>query len=152
MSTRAMICVDYHGSGQFELFYRHCDGYPTGLGRELIEALLGHDAIEEVLRRVSARPEGRSVQRIEEVFLEVQSDLEWSYVIGNANDPAAASLQIFKTSNPYTRRQFIWPVWFSYRVHLKKREALRDMAQVELVASSILGALQGFEGAGPDPG
>jgi hypothetical protein len=144
-----MICVDYNGSDHFELFYRHCDGYPTGLGRELIEAMLKHGQIEEVLSQVSAEPEGRSVQRIEDVFLEVQSDLEWIYVICNANDPGTVSLQIFKTSNPYTRRQFIWPVWFSYRVHMKKNKALKDMPLVELVASNVLEALGGFEKAGP---
>lgn len=149
MSTRAMICVDYNGSDHFELFYRHCDGYATGLGVELIKAMLKHSSMEEVLSQVSAEPEGRSVQRVEEVFPEVQSDLEWIYVICNANDPGTVSLQIFKTSNPYTKRHFIWPVWFSYKVYMKKNKALQDMQQVELIASNILVALHAFEQAGP---
>jgi hypothetical protein len=151
MSTRAMICVDWYGHDHFELFYRHCDGYPTGLGQELIEAMLKHDSIQEVLKEVSAGPEGGFVERVEDAFLKVQSDLEWVYAIHNANDKETVSLQIFKTSNPYTTRQFIWPVWFSYKVFMKRKKALLQMSVVELTASNTLHALHEFEKAEPIP-
>jgi len=147
MSTRAMICVDWSGHDHFELFYRHCDGYPTGLGQELIEAMLRHDSIEEVLREVCAESQGRSIGRIEDTFLKVQSDLEWIYVICNANDKETVSLQIFKTSNPYTKREFIWPVWFSYKTYMKRKKTLLEMSVVELTASNTLHALHEFEKA-----
>jgi hypothetical protein len=144
-----MICVDWHGHDHFELFYRHCDGYPTGLGVELIEAMLKHESIEEVLKEVCTEPVGRSIARIEDVFLKVQSDLEWIYVICNAGDRETISLQIFKTSNPYTKREFIWPVWFSYKGFMKRKKALQEMSVVELTASNTLHALHEFEKAKP---
>jgi len=107
MSTRAMICVDWYGHGHFELFYRHCDGYPTGLGSELIEALLKYNSVEKVLEEVEARSEGRFVARPEDAFLKVQSDLEWIYVITHAKCSQRLSLQVLKTSCPYTKRQFV---------------------------------------------
>lgn len=151
VSTRAMICVDSYGHDHFELFYRHCDGYPTGLGMELVEAMLKHDSIEEVLKEVCAEPEGRSIGRIEDAFLKVQSDLEWIYVICNANDKETVSLQIFKTSNPYTKRNFVWPVWFSYKTYMNRKKALLEMSVVELTASNTLQALHEFERAEPVP-
>ena len=69
MSTRAMICVDWYGHDHYELFYRHCDGYPTGLGMELVDAMLKHDSIEEVIKEVGAVAESRTINRPEDAFL-----------------------------------------------------------------------------------
>jgi len=147
MSTRAMICVDRFGHEHFELFYRHCDGYPTGLGRELIEAMLGHDAIEEVIEAVGAEKTGKFTADIDDVFPRVQGDLEWMYVIRNADNSQTRSLQVFKTSFPYTKRNFVWPVWFCYRSYMKKQTP-KEMKHVEHTGDAILHALHAFEKAG----
>jgi len=151
MSTRAMICVDWHGHDHFELFYRHCDGYPTGLGLELIDAMLKHKSIEEILRAVRTEPLDRFVDEVEDAFLKVQSDLEWIYVIRNAAHSDTVSLEIYKTSCPYTRRNFVWPVWFGYKKYIARKRALWAMLVIEMTASNTLHALHEFEKAEPVP-
>jgi len=148
MSTRAMICVDWYGHDHFELFYRHCDGYPTGLGIELIDAMLKYDSIEEVLNNVSAEPSDRCIENVEDAFLKVQSDLEWIYVIRNAAKSDTMSLQVYKTSCPYTKRNFVWPVWFGYKKYIVRKRALWAMLVIEMTASNTLHALHEFEKAG----
>ena len=151
MSTRAMICVDWYGHDHFELFYRHCDGYPTGLGMELIDAMLKHNSIEEIPTAVCAEPVNRFINEVEDAFLKVQSDLEWIYVIRNAAKPDSMSLEIYKTSCPYTRRNFVWPVWFSYKKYIVRKRALWAMLVIEMTASNTLHALHEFEKAEPVP-
>jgi len=151
MSTRAMICVDQLGHERcYELYYRHCDGYPTGLGIELINAMLKHNSIEEIIKDVGASAESRSINEPEDAFLQLQSDLEWIYVIRNGAHSDTMSLQIYKTSCPYTKRNFAWPVWFSYKVYMKRKRALLEMSVIELTASNTLYALHEFEKARPD--
>ena len=149
MSTRAMICVDWYGHGHYELFYRHCDGHPRGLGMELLDAMLKYESIEEVIKEVGATPQGRTINKPEDAFLKVQSDLEWIYVIRNGAHSDTMSLQIYKTSYPYTKRNFVWPVWFSYRTYMKRKRALPEMSMIELAASNTLHALHEFEKAKP---
>jgi hypothetical protein len=143
-----MICVDWYGHDRFELFYRHCDGYPTGLGIELIDAMLKHDSIEDVLNDVSAEPSDTYIEKVEDAFLKVRSDLEWIYVIRNAANPDTMSLEVYKTSCPYTKRNFVWPVWFGYKRYMERKKALWAMLVIEMTASNTLHALHEFEKAG----
>jgi len=39
MGTRAMVLRQVGINGSYQCYYRHLDGYPTGLGAELVEAL-----------------------------------------------------------------------------------------------------------------
>jgi len=39
MGTRAMVLRQQYMNGAYECYYRHLDGYPTGLGADLICAL-----------------------------------------------------------------------------------------------------------------
>jgi len=135
MSTRAMVCVDRFGHEHFELFYRHCDGYPTALGAEIIRALLAGKSIDEVIEAVEAKEEHRTVGRPEDAFLKCQRDLEWIYALREWRGEIA--LEILRTSNPYSDRNFAWSVWAKYRTYMKK---------------SDLRALAAFEKAQPLPG
>ena len=56
MSTRAMVGFTENGNF-FSVFYRHCDGYPTCLGEELLAALKETNDQDEIAREV--RPQIR---------------------------------------------------------------------------------------------
>ena len=149
MSTRAMICVDRFGHDHFELFYRHCDGYPTALGAEIIRALLAGESIDEVIEGVEANEEHRTVDRPEDAFLKRESDIEWIYALREWQGEIA--LEILRTSNPYCDRNFAWSVWFKYRAYMKKSD-VRAMETVEYAGCSTLRALAAFEKAQSLPG
>lgn len=140
MSTRAMIAVRESWNGALRLFYRHCDGYPSGLGAELIAEMKRSRDLAGVLSAVDAKDEGKLAHKISDIYPGCQGDLEWIYVLDATN----WSLAIVKTSNPHCDKRFTWLAWFSYaRYFPQDHEA--EMARVEATASQILHALAAFE-------
>jgi len=148
MSTRAMVCVNRYG-GSYEMYYRHCDGYPTALGAEIVRALLAGKSIDEVIEAIGATDERCSVDNPEDAFLKRQSDLEWVYALRQSSGTIA--LQVLKTSDPHCNRSFVWPVWGKYSNYMKRSD-VRAMETVEQGAESTLHALAAFEKAQPLPG
>ena len=147
MSTRAMIAVQMNGNGSYFLYYRHCDGYPEGLGQELADAIkkgVGPGGIEGLMKRVGAKAENRSVQEPEEAFINVQGDLDWIYVIRNPQDPELISLEILKTSNLADGKPYTFPVFWSYRKYMSRAV---DMKTAGYAGTVILGALRAAERA-----
>jgi hypothetical protein len=147
MSTRAMIAVQFNQNGPFALYYRHCDGCPTGLGIELMEGLQGRQDIHELLAQIHAEQTGHLVDEPQAAYPQIQGDLEWIYTIRMDPDHAMTSLSIYKTSNPYTRREFVFPVWHSYVKYLPRRGLPGLMRQIEQMAYITLSALEAFEKA-----
>ena len=153
MGTRSMIAVQRYWNSPYELFYRHMDGYATGLGVELIEAMKQGLSVEEIMEKVGAEPERRSVERPEDAFLKVQGDLEWIYVICNPTDAKTISLQILRTSCPdfwfngaENATDFVFSAWFSY-VQYFPENYKEVMRQVERTAEITLNALAALEKA-----
>ena len=139
MSTRGMVAIDWSGNRQsYNLYYRHTDTYPTGLGVELAEFLKKHDLekmqrpeVEETLKKeLGVQGEGRSVHLPREAFTKVQGDLEYIYVV-NARLP---SMRILKTSNlQSTKKEYASAIYWSYAQFLpkSKKEVEKQMAEVE---------------------
>jgi len=147
-----MIVVQWAMNGSYELFYRHCDGYATGLGVELIEALKSGIPVEQILRQVGAEPEHKYVEKPEDAFLTVQGDLEWIYVIRDIDSDKTRNLEIIKTSCPYfwqfgkdrtVQRNFAFPVWFSY-VCFFPEDYKERMREVELMAEIAIHCLEAY--------
>lgn len=151
MSTRSMIAVQWYPNGSYSLYYRHSDGYPEGLGTELIEALKEGLSIDKVLEKVGAKDEKKTVNKPEDAFLSVQGDLEWIYVIENP-DSENTNLRILKTSCPYFwglagndagEKEFVFPVWFSYVKYFPSRYT-QIMAEVDRMADIALRCLEAY--------
>ena len=140
MSTRSMIAVQDRWNCPMRLFYRHCDGYPTGLGEELIEEMKKTRNVSDVLKAVCARDEQKYVSKVSEIYPGTQGDLEWIYVIDVEN----WSLSIIKCSNPYCKKRFNWLAWFSYARYFP-RNYRQEMHMVETEGCHILRALAAFE-------
>ena len=96
MSTRAMILVQYGDAwaSPYHMYYRHCDGDPTGLGQELIEAMKRGLTTEEMIEEVCAEDTKATVSEIEDAFLKYQGDLEWIYVIRNPDCQESRSITV----------------------------------------------------------
>lgn len=148
-----MILVKRYFGGPFELHYRHCDGYPMGLGVELIQALKEGLETVDVLRMVGAEKErGCPVGMVEDAFLKVQGDLEWLYELSDYNpEKDLRSLAIYKTSCPYTYKEegapdFVFRCFWSY-VRYLPRDHVSKMEQVEENAQTTLSALISLESA-----
>jgi hypothetical protein len=146
-----MILVKRYANGPNALHYRHCDGYPLGLGVELIEALKQGLDTAEVLRKVGGEKEvGHPVGKVEDAFLKVQGDLEWIYTVNDYHsDIELRSLGIFKTSCPYSSREngipdFVFRCFWSYVKYLPADHQSK-MEQVESIAETTLQALISLE-------
>jgi len=146
-----MIAIQRYDNSQYELYYRHLDGYPTGLGVELIEALKEKLPIDKVIERVRAEDEHRTVEKPEDAYLKVQGDLEWIYVIRDLNSNTT-SLEILKTSCPYfwqlalddrRRKEFVFSVWFSY-VRFFPEDYKERMGEVQRMAEISLNCLEAY--------
>ena len=153
MSTRAMILVKRYFSGPYELHYRHCDGYPQGLGVELIEALKKGLDTDEVLKIVGAEKERvYPVAEVDDAFLKVQGDLEWLYVINDYNsEKDLRALGIYKTSCPFSFKEegtpdFVFRCFWSY-VRYFPANHISKMEHVEETAQTTLNALVALERA-----
>ena len=146
-----MILLRRYSGGPYELHYRHCDGYPLGLGVELIEALKQGLETDDVLKQVGAeRERGYPVSKVEDAFLKVQGDLEWLYELSDYNqDKELRSLGIYKTSCPYTFHDlpdFVFRCFSSY-VKYFPTDHHSKMEQVEATAETALHAVISLERA-----
>lgn len=140
MSTRAMILVEYGEAwtSPYHMYYRHYDGYPSGLGNDLLNAMEKGKFIEDILKEVGARDEAGTIANPEDAFLKHQGDLEWIYVIRNP-DSDSISLEILKTSCPgLIGKDFVFSVFWSYRKYFSNAP---DMKLVEYVGSVLKGSM-----------
>lgn len=144
MTTRAMVLRENGAS--FECYYRHCDGYPTGLGVQLIEALRNPfcKTWQDIVKQCELEPENKSVKQPEDAFLKLQGDLEYIYVVIER----PRGLAILRTSNPRDLPNFVFKIWFSYAKYFPApSDAVKTMANVELTAYTILKALEAYHKA-----
>ncbi len=157
-----MIAIRRGSDGTYDLYYRHSDGYPTGLGVELIEGLKQHLTIDALLKKVGAEDEKKTVAKPEDAFLEVQGDLEWIYALEHhvASMPDRIYLKIFKTShgcmgmydvNKLIAKplEFAFQVWSSYVQYFpeKPEEAMEAMEHVEMLTDMTLNGIAAFAAA-----
>jgi len=81
MSTRAFVLVSEFPR-RYVVYYRHCDGYPTGLGLELIRAVQsGVVKPEELAEQLDLEEYFRWVTDPTEAFPVLQADIEWVYEV-----------------------------------------------------------------------
>ncbi len=118
MSTRAVVC--FKQPTRWRAYYRHHDGYPTGLGWELYNYLRSHpDAARiiatdyttitprcfEFLRLSSFTP---PVLRAPEHAFDAQADLEYIYSVESYRD--TVRIGVYRTSNPFISKPFVVPI------------------------------------------
>ena len=159
MSTRGYLLFRRRWNGPLTAYYQHMDTYPTGLGVDLIDALVGMGdaegtlAIESIVkdlnsRRYNLQKTERAFSKPEQVFLEHQSDIEWMYVIDLHDSPNSSSLEIWKTSNPITDTDFCFKVWSSYvRYFPSSHETPNLMHTLEITANMTITAIAAYEEA-----
>jgi len=149
MGTRAMVLKEIGRS--YECFYRHTDGYPSGLGAELIEALRSPfiRSWDDLVECCRLEKENRIVAKPEDAFLKVQGDLEYIYVV--KENPT--SLTIYRTSNPYDYGDdglpsFVWRIWASYKQYFPApNDVVKEMARIQQTASIFLQGLRQYHKA-----
>jgi len=132
MSTRAMILVQYREAwaSPYHMYYRHYDGYPTGLGDEMVRAMIQGKSIDDVLKEVGAEDEHETVSKPEDAFLKYQGDLEWIYVIRNP-DNDNRSLEILKTSYPtLIENDFVFSVLCCYQKYFDNAPSMQIVQYV----------------------
>jgi len=145
MSTRAVVAMR-RGEGSWRIYYRHCDGYPMGLGRDLLQALQETSNEEEVARLAEVNFEAYSPGRFQDeaanlIFPKFQADLEWIYFVDfSAPSPR---FDIFRTSCPYFEENFTFRVWGCYLQFLPT-DWEQQLQQVQLAANMMLRALGAF--------
>jgi len=159
MSTRGAVVVQHYPNGRYEIYYRHCDTYPTNLGAELLEkmkaqAMFGKEiSIDDLVKELGLEATGVSVEKPEDAFLEYQGDLEWIYVIENPHDLLTTSVAILRTSCPdfwmkkvENRPDFAFRVWFSYLrfLSIDVAEIASKMRFVESMAEIALSAVASY--------
>jgi len=148
MGTRAMVLREI-GRGVYECYYRHLDGYPTGLGVELIEALRQplYGTWKDVVTALQLEDENITVAKPEDAFLKVQADLEYIYVVKNYGKNNT-SLTIYKTTDFYNLPPFTWIIWYSYKEYFpSSNDVIKTMAQIEQSATITLECLQAYHKA-----
>jgi len=136
--------------GHYEIFYNHCDSYPTELGVDLAELLKAGKTADEIVKalelrdyqKVIAGTFGNDVAK--QVYLGLQSDLEWVYVV----DFNPRSLQVFRTSNPDLIHgpDFVFSVWFSY-VDYFPQDIKGEMEKVQDTAEITLNGISAYHEA-----
>jgi len=132
MSIRAMILVQYGEAwaSPYHMYYRHYDGYPTGLGDEMVRAMIQGKSIDDVLKEVGAEDEHETVSKPEDAFLKYQGDLEWIYVIRNP-DNDNRSLEILKTSCPaLIENDFVFSVLCCYQKYFDNAPSMQIVQYV----------------------
>jgi len=141
MATRAMVLRENGTS--YECYYRHCDGYPTGLGVQLVEALRNPfcKTWQDIVKQCGLQPENKFVSKPEDVFLMLQGDLEYIYVV--RENPKG--LAIYRTTNPRNLPDFAFQIWFSYAKYFPApHDVVKAMAEIELIAHITLQALESY--------
>jgi len=159
LSTRGYLLFRRRWNGPLTAYYQHMDTYPTGLGADIIDALIcledaeGTIAIQSIVtdlnsRGYNLRKAERSFSKPEQVFLEYQNDIEWIYVIDLNDTPNSTSLAIYKTSNPITETDFCFKVWSSYvRYFPSSHETPNLMHTLEITANMTITAIAAYEEA-----
>jgi len=164
MGTRAMVCVQSYANGIYELFYRHNDGNPDALGFELVcflgevyrdielgfvKDLTPTQFIDRMVKALRLQPENRTVEDFQDAFLKVQGDLEYLYVLRLDRAFKRTRFDLYKTSNPHTKANFVFHILGFYMMFAPQR--IRDisekMGQAELISYIALQAVAGFEKA-----
>jgi len=149
VGTRAMVLRKFGEDGAgalYRCYYRHLDGYPSGLGAMLIEALRSSfvRSWDQLVEYCNLKDENVVVGRPEDAFLRVQGDLDYIYVV--QENPRG--LRIYRTSNPYPLPPFAFLVWASYQRYFPApKDVVRKMADVEAMANLILNALESYHKA-----
>ena len=141
MATRAMVLR--RNGASYECYYRHCDGYPTGLGAQLIEALRSPfcKTWQDIVKQCELQPENKVVRKPEDAFLKLQGDLEYIYVV--SENPA--SLTIYRTTNPRSLPAFAFKIWSSYAKYFPApHDVMKTMAEIQLIAHITLQALENY--------
>ena len=140
-----MIAVQLGMNGPYQLFYQHCDTYPSWLGLRIAEKLRDGVEVAEMAEEFSWKDVKGLVQRPEDAFMKIQGDLDWIYVIHNIHDENTLSLGILRTSNPWCdwKKPFVWRVWSSY-VRFFPEDLAQTMRLVEMTAGITLHGLNAF--------
>ena len=99
MSTRATVCVMDSTRYSYMVRYKHCDGYPTGLGYELVRALRTCRTAEELFASVKLENFFVDEVREPEDCHKLQGDLEYIYAIRMLDDVNV--ITGLRTTNPY---------------------------------------------------
>lgn len=147
MSTRACVCFSNTARMSWEVYYKHHDGYPTGLGLELAKLLKKNATKDRIIRKLSLENYRRLIRSPEEAFTKIQGDLEWIYAIAiNEKDPAWSAMRIYKTSNPAMDVGFVFPVWGCYAKLLPKN-LKTTMEYVEMAVGVALNMLSAYREA-----
>ena len=164
MGTRTMVCVQSYHNGNYELFYRHNDGNPEALGYELLCFLseLNHEVelgltksltpeafINRMAEKLKLQPENRTVEKPEDAFLKVQGDLEYIYALHLESLFSRTRLDIYRTSNPYTEKNFVFHLFGSYVMFAPKTiiEIAQKMDMIEAIGNISLNAIAQYEKA-----
>jgi len=144
-----MVLKQIGMNGPYECYYRHTDGYPSGLRSDLIEALRSPFVKdwEGLVKECRLQDEKRTVTKPEDAFLKVQGDLEYLYVV-EGFDNGTVSLAIYKTSSPHDLPDFAWRIWFSYKQYFPSpADVVHCMADLELMAGISLRGLEAYHRA-----
>lgn len=162
MSTRGMVCLRFNRNGGFELWYRHTDTYPNGLGMEIITKLkdlqykaryngreIEAEDIYRMLEDLGCTPEKVFISKPEDAFYKRQGDLEYIHVLDiNLEKFGNSSYTILRTSNPWFDFKFAYPIYGSYIEFLPPLEtANREMKEVERISDIALDLLRSFKQA-----
>ena len=87
--TRANVVVKY--KDQEIIFYRHCDGYPEGLGRDLEECIITEDPILTLFNIIN--------NCYLEIASSIHDDIDYLYTV-NLSDNSFITLRC-QTYDPY---------------------------------------------------
>ncbi|MEM3573740.1 MAG: hypothetical protein QXJ62_05905 [Nitrososphaeria archaeon] len=146
MATKATVIKGK--TGYNECWYHHNDGYLIGLSIELIsllrEMLTAPEFVtrEKIVKKLELEKLEVRIYRPEEAFVEIQADLEYIYEI--IENPL--SLTIYRTSNPYFDKDFVFPVWFCYAQYFPAHtsEIYSDMEIVEKTTYIFINPLTAY--------
>jgi len=154
VSTRSIIVFRSDACSHSKtVYYRHCDGYPTGVGLEIVEAfrkaksgITDEQIVDFIARELEAEFYRHTTMKIDRMFPEIQADLEWIYEVCLGSHP---SLTIYKTTNPFLEADFIWEVFSSYLSYMPENpeEVREELRMTERVSRNVLKALRSFERA-----
>ena len=145
MATRGIVLFET-SPHTYRVFYRHYDSYPTGLGLQLIHLLKQAKTLKEVVEESHLEDYKTHIYKVEDAFLKVQGDIEWIYVIHFEENPEYSGISIYRTSNPWTKVDFVYPVWSCF-VKFLPEDLESEMRYVEMTARMVLRALAAYEEA-----